>query len=63
MRIDWWTLGLQTINVLVLVWILGRVFFRPLADIVAARRAEAAKLLDEARAARDAAAAARPAAA
>ena len=59
MRIDWWTLGLQTINVLILVWILGRFFFRPVADIVAARRAEAAKLLDEARAARDAAVAAR----
>jgi F-type H+-transporting ATPase subunit b len=59
MRIDWWTLGLQTINVLILVWILGRFLFRPVADIVAARRAEAEKTLAEARAARAAAETAR----
>ncbi len=55
MRIDWWTLGLQTINVLVLVWLLGRFLFRPIADQLAARRAEAAKLLDDAAAAKAAA--------
>ena len=52
MHIDWWTLALQTVNVLVLIWILGRFFFRPVADLVAKRRDEAAKLLADADAAR-----------
>jgi F-type H+-transporting ATPase subunit b len=52
MHIDWWTLVLQTINVLILIWILGRFFFRPVADLVAKRREEAAKLIAEADAAR-----------
>jgi F-type H+-transporting ATPase subunit b len=52
MHIDWWTLDLQTINLLVLLWILGRFLFRPLAHIVAERQAEAAKLLDDATAER-----------
>jgi len=55
MRIDWWTLGLQTINVLVLAWILGRFLFRPVAAMVAERQSAATKLLDEAGAARSAA--------
>ena len=29
MRIDWWTLALQTVNVLILIWILSRFLFRP----------------------------------
>lgn len=52
MHIDWWTLALQTVNVLVLIWILGRFFFRPVADLVAKRREEAAKLLADADATR-----------
>jgi F-type H+-transporting ATPase subunit b len=48
MRIDWWTLALQTVNVLILIWILGRFFFRPVMDIVAKRQQEANKLLDDA---------------
>jgi F-type H+-transporting ATPase subunit b len=56
MRIDWWTLALQTINVLVLVWILARFFFRPVADIVAKRQEEANKLLSDAGEAREKAA-------
>jgi F-type H+-transporting ATPase subunit b len=52
MRIDWWTLGLQTINLLVLVWILSRFLFRPIAKIIAKRQSDAAKLLDDANAAR-----------
>jgi F-type H+-transporting ATPase subunit b len=55
MHPDWWTLGLQTANVLVLVWLLGRFLFRPVAAIVAERAAAAAKLLDDAAATRDAA--------
>lgn len=55
MKIDWWTLGLQTINVLVLVWLLGRFLFRPVAAMVAERRAAIARSLAEARSVRDAA--------
>jgi F-type H+-transporting ATPase subunit b len=59
MRIDWWTLGLQTINVLVLVWILSRFLFRPVVAIIEERRAATAKVLDDAEAARRQAVAAR----
>ncbi|MCB1493641.1 MAG: F0F1 ATP synthase subunit delta [Rhodobiaceae bacterium] len=50
MHIDWWTLGLQTVNLLVLLWILGRFLFRPMARIVAERQAAAVHLLEEAEA-------------
>lgn len=53
MRIDWWTLALQAVNVLILVWLLGRFLFRPVMDAIAARRASARALLDEAREAKD----------
>jgi len=52
MTIDWWTLALQTVNVLILVWILGRFFFRPVAAIVARRQEEATRLLSDAEAQR-----------
>jgi F-type H+-transporting ATPase subunit b len=48
MRIDWWTLALQTVNVLILIWLLARFLFRPVADIVARRQEEANKLLADA---------------
>ena len=48
MHIDWWTLAFQTVNVLVLIWILARFFFRPVVDIVAKRQEEANKVLAEA---------------
>ncbi|KAB7738395.1 ATPase [Parvibaculum sedimenti] len=57
MHIDLWTLGLQTINVLVLVWILGRFFFRPVTAMIAARQVAATEALDEAQAAKAEAAA------
>ena len=47
MHIDWWTLAFQTVNVLVLIWILARFFFRPIGDIVAKRQAQANKVLAE----------------
>lgn len=53
MRFDWWTLGLQAVNVLVLLWLLKRFLFGPVKAIVAARRAAAEKLLDDAAHARD----------
>lgn len=52
MHLDWSTLALQTGNVLVLIWLLRRFLFRPVADIVAARRAAADALLADAAAAR-----------
>jgi F-type H+-transporting ATPase subunit b len=52
MSINWWTLAFQTINVLILIWLLGRFFFRPLVGIVAKRQEETAKLLADAAAAR-----------
>ena len=52
MHIDWWTLAIQTVNVLILIWILARFFFRPIANIVAKRQEETKKLFDEAEAAR-----------
>ncbi|HEY0270803.1 MAG TPA: hypothetical protein VGC10_07425 [Sphingomonas sp.] len=53
MHIDWWTLALQAINVLILVWLLARFLFRPVMDAIAARQAAADKLLADARAAKD----------
>lgn len=52
MRIDWWTLGLQAINALVLVWLLSRFLFRPIADILSKRQATAQRIVDEAEAAK-----------
>jgi len=51
MHIDWWTLGLQGINVLVLIWLLARFLFRPVAKIVAERQQAAAALMADAQAA------------
>jgi F-type H+-transporting ATPase subunit b len=58
MTIDWWTLGIQTVNVVVLVWLLERYFWRPVAAMIERRRATAQRTLADAEAARGAAAAA-----
>ncbi|WP_434666959.1 F0F1 ATP synthase subunit B [Paraburkholderia sp. A3BS-1L] len=55
MHIDWSTLALQTVNALVLVWLLARFLFRPVAEIVAARQKAAQALLADAQACRSAA--------
>jgi len=55
MSLDWWTLGLQTINVVVLVWLLSRFLFKPVARIIAERQQAAEHLLAEADQARQAA--------
>lgn len=52
MQIDWWTLAFQTVNVLVLIWLLGRFLFRPVAKIIAHRQEQTNKLLADAAAAR-----------
>ena len=41
MTIDWWTLGFQTVNVVVLVWLLKHFFWGPVAAVIAKRRATA----------------------
>jgi len=51
-HIDLWTLALQAINVLVLVWLLSRFLYRPVMRAVAARQAAADKLLADAETAR-----------
>jgi F-type H+-transporting ATPase subunit b len=48
MTIDWWTLGIQTVNVGILVWLLGRFFWRPLASMIEQRRMAAVQILKEA---------------
>lgn len=53
MRIDVWTLALQAINALVLIWLLSRVLYRPVVQVIAQRREAAAKLLDDAEAERE----------
>jgi F-type H+-transporting ATPase subunit b len=58
MHFDWSTLLLQTINVLVLLWLLRRFLFRPIVAIIAQRKDAAEKLLADAAAAREQAAAA-----
>lgn len=58
MTIDWWTLGLQAVNALILLWLLSRFLFRPVTEIIAKRQAEATKDRDAARVAKADAAAA-----
>ena len=53
MSLDWWTLGLQTVNIVILVWLLQRFFWKPIAAMIAKRRAASEKALSEAQAARD----------
>lgn len=53
MHFDWSTLVLQTINVLVLLWLLRRYLFRPVVAIVAERKTAAEKLLSDAAASRE----------
>jgi len=58
MTLDWWTLGIQTVNVLVLIWLLARFFWRPLAAMIALRRTTTQQAIDAAEAKRAEAAAA-----
>lgn len=52
MTFDFWTLGFQAVNVLVLVWLLHRFFWKPVAAKITERQAVAATLLEEAKAKR-----------
>jgi F-type H+-transporting ATPase subunit b len=48
MTIDWWTLGIQAVNVFILVWLLAWFFWRPVAAMIEQRRATAQQILTEA---------------
>lgn len=50
MTINWWTLGLQAVNFLILVWLLSRVFWRPVAEAITRRQDVAKTMLNDARA-------------
>jgi F-type H+-transporting ATPase subunit b len=59
MQIDWWTLALQAVNFLVLVWLLRRFLYRPVREVIEKRKqlaeqafADADKQKSEAEAAR-----------
>ncbi|PWW04544.1 ATP synthase F0 subcomplex B subunit [Hoeflea marina] len=58
MKLDWWTLGLQAVNVLILVWLLQRFFWRPVAAMIATRKDAAQAMLADAKSSQDKAAAA-----
>jgi F-type H+-transporting ATPase subunit b len=58
MMIDWWTLGIQTANVAILVWLLQRFFWRPVAAMIEARRTTVQAALTDAQTTRSKAAAA-----
>ena len=48
MQIDWWTLGLQALNFLVLVWLLWRFLYRPVRTVIDQRKALAEQAFTEA---------------
>ena len=50
MTIDFWGLGLQAVNVLILVWLLSRVFWRPVAAAIAKRQKTAQEVIESAKA-------------
>ncbi|RVU35822.1 hypothetical protein EOI86_11170 [Hwanghaeella grinnelliae] len=45
MQIDWWTLALQAINFIILVWLLRRFLYAPIRDVIARRRAQSDEVL------------------
>ena len=51
MAIDFWGLGLQAINVLILVWLLSRVFWRPVSAAISRRQEESQTLIEASKAA------------
>ena len=58
MSIDWWTLALQGLNFLILIWLLRRYLYRPVLAAIDRRRVSAQAAFDQAEAARLAAGAA-----
>jgi len=58
-QLDWFTVGAQVFNFVLLVWILKKFLYRPVLDAVARREEKIREQLDEARRKEDEAAAAR----
>ena len=52
MQFDWWTFAFQVVNVLILMWLLSHFLFRPVAGMIAERRAETSRALAAAEAAK-----------
>jgi F-type H+-transporting ATPase subunit b len=50
MEIDWWTLAIQTINFLVVVWLLSRFLYRPIRRMIEEREASDRAAAEDARA-------------
>lgn len=48
MQIDWWTLALQAINFIVLVWLLHRFLYKPVRAVIEKRKHFAEQAFDEA---------------
>ena len=48
MEIDWWTLAIQTVNFLVVVWLLSRFLYRPVRRMIEAREADDRKAAEDA---------------
>ncbi len=48
MQIDWWTLALQTVNFLIVVWLLSRFLYRPVRRIIEEREAADRALAEDA---------------
>ncbi len=59
MQLDWFTVGAQVFNFVLLVWLLKRFLYRPVLDAVARREEKIQEQLDEARRKEEEAAAAR----
>lgn len=59
MTIDWWTLGIQTVNVMILIWLLQRFFWRPVSAMIEQRRTAIQLALASAKTAQDKAEAAK----
>ena len=55
MHLDWWTIGLQTVNFAILVWLLHRFLYKPVLRVIDARKAEVKRQYDDARSKEDAA--------
>jgi F-type H+-transporting ATPase subunit b len=53
MTINWWTIGIQAVNVGILVWLLERFFWKPLSSMIETRRSAVAKTLGDAATTRD----------
>jgi F-type H+-transporting ATPase subunit b len=47
MNFSWWTFALQAVNFLILIWLLRRFLFKPVAAIVARRKEEIARGMTE----------------